>query len=456
MGFCDINHLITYLLDSRQTRDRRPTDMASHQPPITPPLPPLKEVVFRTPVILGSHGIPVAFEGQLVKYRKGALLHEDTVPAQCDSLPRGMVIDLPLTDIAAYYHKLLAWLPLQSDEELVQQLHLTYSGYQDTRPLEEVPLKELDLLAMPLFTTLDQESQQRIISGLVDLQHRERPSLDRLRAEFQLREPLDQLITKKHPLSKREQKALDKEKQMVYMKHVQGMKPAQIARKLKVSVYDVYRADRRLKGNYGKAIQAATRPEEHPLGYFYEHHVLVRDNLEVKQGVADYLSTQGMHNLKRQQLQQELAAHMPGVQPSTLNDIGAILKQDFKLRYIKYDGASVRYKDPQFDEKRLWACRILSQFLLDDALIISIDESHIRSDRSKQYQWQFLGSDRLVKAAMKRPLTEEGWLSDEDERHSWDEISSEISELSRSRYPMAPPKPFGPVRPRGRPRKFSQ
>jgi hypothetical protein len=47
----------------------------------------------------------------------------------------------------------------------------------------------------------------------------------------------------------------------------------------------------------------------------------------------------------------------------------------------------VRYQDPTFDHNRLWVSRLLSQFLLDGALIISIDESHIRHDSRKQYQW---------------------------------------------------------------------
>jgi hypothetical protein len=41
------------------------------------------------------------------------------------------------------------------------------------------------------------------------------------------------------------------------MKVVHGMKPKDIAKALKVSVYDVYKADRRVKGNYRKAVAAA-------------------------------------------------------------------------------------------------------------------------------------------------------------------------------------------------------
>ena len=49
----------------------------------------------------------------------------------------------------------------------------------------------------------------------------------------------------------------------------------------------------------------------------------------------------------------------------------------------------VRYQDPTFDHKRLWVSRLLSQFLLEGALIISINKSQIRHDSGKYYKWQF-------------------------------------------------------------------
>ena len=52
----------------------------------------------------------------------------------------------------------------------------------------------------------------------------------------------------------------------------------------------------------------------------------------------------------------------------------------------------------------MWACRLLGQFLTDSALVISIDESHIRSDQANQHRWQFMGSDRVMTGIMQRPL----------------------------------------------------
>ena len=44
---------------------------------------------------------------------------------------------------------------------------------------------------------------------------------------------------------------------MVYMRYVQHMKPLDIAKKLRVSVQDVYKADQRVKVNLKKSQQTA-------------------------------------------------------------------------------------------------------------------------------------------------------------------------------------------------------
>ena len=50
------------------------------------------------------------------------------------------------------------------------------------------------------------------------------------------------------------------------------------------------------------------------------------------------------------------------------------------MRYGKTQAANVRYRDPTFNDKRLWVSRLLAQFLVEDAIIISVDESNFRSD----------------------------------------------------------------------------
>ena len=102
--------------------------------------------------------------------------------------------------------------------------------------------------------------------------------------------------------------------------------------------------------------------------------------------MANFVQKNGLKELTR-------AKVVDGLKTSLLNvkldpsHVSQVLRQDLNLHFLRYDSAMVRYQDPTFDHKRLWVSRLLSQFLLDGALIISIDESHIRHDSRKQYQW---------------------------------------------------------------------
>ena len=84
---------------------------------------PWKEVWFRTPVILGNANLPPTYEGELVRYQKDAILHENLIPPVCERLSNGMVIDMPTEDIESWVAERLHWLQLCSDEELVDRLH---------------------------------------------------------------------------------------------------------------------------------------------------------------------------------------------------------------------------------------------------------------------------------------------------------------------------------------------
>jgi len=66
-----------------------------------------------------------------------------------------------------------------------------------------------------------------------------------------------------------------------------------------------------------------------------------------------------------------------------------ILKSSFYLKFGKTSKANPKYRDPSFNEKRLWVSRLLAQFFAEDALIISIDESNFRSDYLPPKQWSF-------------------------------------------------------------------
>ena len=305
-----------------------------------------------------------------------------------------MVIDMPTEDIESWMVERLHWLQLSSDEELVERLHLLlHRTQQRGLASDEHQLRNLDLASTPLFKTFDHETQSLIRSKLQQLQRREPQQRADVEAEFQQRSPLDQLITKKRNLSKRESKQLEKEKQMVLLRFGQRLTPREVAKRMKCPVAQVYKATERLKVNYKKAIQIDEVMESEQLEsrlvaprYFYSHHVLQREDPHFKQLVHDHIQTEGIYSLKRAKVQEALASNLQSKPPS-LKAIAHILKHDFHLRYQRVDGALVHYKDPAFDAKRLWACRLLAQFVTDGALVISIDESHLRSDGAKQFRW---------------------------------------------------------------------
>ena len=74
------------------------------------------------------------------------------------------------------------------------------------------------------------------------------------------------------------------------------------------------------------------------------------------------------------------------------------LREQFHLRYGKDSGANPRYRDPTYNEKLLWVSRLLAQFFLEDALVISVDESNFRSDTLPQRSWTFNQGDMFKKA----------------------------------------------------------
>ena len=130
----------------------------------------MKEVWFRTPVLLGSTNLLATYESERVRYKRDTTLHENLVPPLCERLPNGMVIDLPNENIADYVERRLAWLPLKSDNELVEILHrLLLSQRSERLTHDEYQLQSLDLLSTPLFKTFNSQTQSQIVNKLQQL-----------------------------------------------------------------------------------------------------------------------------------------------------------------------------------------------------------------------------------------------------------------------------------------------
>ena len=86
-------------------------------------------------------------------------------------------------------------------------------------------------------------------------------------------------------------------------------------------------------------------------------------------------------------VQQHIKLLLPDSKPPCHTVISKILHKRYHLDFKRLDGATFRYRDPRFDEKRIWVSRLLTQFPLDGALLISIDESNFRADSNKGYAW---------------------------------------------------------------------
>ena len=57
-----------------------------------------------------------------------------------------------------------------------------------------------------------------------------------------------------------------------------------------------------------------------------------------------------------------------------------ILRYKFNIRYKQANKSKFKYRDPTYNDKRIYLSRLLAQFLHDDVLIISVDECSLRSD----------------------------------------------------------------------------
>ena len=358
-----------------------------------------KEVTFVTPVLFMPWMCDQMALFKKISYNKNDLLHQPNFPPQIATLGHCMVIDLPLENIGQFVNDNLYWLPLKSDAVLLQQMNANLTSISSSKRQTE-SLRHVGILETPLLQKADPQTLDRVKVGLKRLLSDRQTELEEVKEEFRQLHPLEQLITKKKVTGKREVKQLEKERQMMHLKHVEKLKPSQIAKKLRVDVNDVYRADKRLKVNYRKAKQVGEKLGTHQLEYFYDQSIPDAKRVEVKEAVANFVQTNGLKDLTRAKVIEGVKPLLPNLKLDP-GDISKVLREDLHLCFLRYDSAMIRYQDPTFDCKRLWVSRILSQFLIDGALIISIDESHIRHDSQKQYQWQFYKKDHELRQVLR-------------------------------------------------------
>ena len=92
------------------------------------------------------------------------------------------------------------------------------------------------------------------------------------------------------------------------------------------------------------------------------------------------LEKDGIYGIKLKQLRLQLLKMLPENLVVSEPSLGRILRTKFKLKFKKLEKANVKYSDPSYNEKRLWVSKLLAQFLAEEFVIISVDESNFRSD----------------------------------------------------------------------------
>jgi hypothetical protein len=105
--------------------------------------------------------------------------------------------------------------------------------------------------------------------------------------------------------------------------------------------------------------------------------------------IAGYIKSHGIYDTKLSHLRAHIAKAIPKTTPPCESTLSIILKRIFHLKYKKINPANYKYRDPTFNEKRLWVSRLLAHFILEGWLIVSIDESNLRSDNTSKREWEF-------------------------------------------------------------------
>ena len=110
----------------------------------------------------------------------------------------------------------------------------------------------------------------------------------------------------------------------------------------------------------------------------------------------------------------------------------------------------MHYKNPAFDDKRLWVCRLLAQFVTDGALVISVDESHLRSDGAKQFRWQFHGRENEFKHFLSRSVAKQSFaqraaLARNPLGHSGRHPPGAREDVRAERYPVRVQSEWGDI-----------
>ena len=116
---------------------------------------------------------------------------------------------------------------------------------------------------------------------------------------------------------------------------------------------------------------------------------------EIIEGVRKVIHSTGLHALTLNRILAELPAKQLPREPKEFT-VRRILHEPFGLTFKTARPELARYNDESFDEKRDFISRLLTQFMMDEVIIISIFESNFQISYGHGKKWQ-PGKSTLIK-----------------------------------------------------------
>jgi hypothetical protein len=108
------------------------------------------------------------------------------------------------------------------------------------------------------------------------------------------------------------------------------------------------------------------------------------------EAIAEHFDQFGIYMQHSDQIRNEVLKKLPADAVPSSMVVRKIMRDTFHLKFKTLEKANLKYRDPLYNEKRLWVSRLLGQFILEeDTVIVSIDESNFRHDSLPSKQWQF-------------------------------------------------------------------
>lgn len=153
-----------------------------------------------------------------------------------------MIIRMPVSEIEVYVEEhLTQWLQLRCDEDLIEGLenHLRQTDREDDTRHHRRAFRLENITQSPLFKSFERATQLAILEELRQ-PHSHKYSHGMQAPDLSKLSLLDLLISNRRNPSKREVKFNEKRRRALILQYQDGLKPAQIARRLNLSAQQVY------------------------------------------------------------------------------------------------------------------------------------------------------------------------------------------------------------------------